>query len=435
MNHQNILGLPIKTGLSYIVLFSIAAVVYSVLWPQAPILKADSIGYMQTAQDLADCSIDKLNKRTPGLPLFLMLTGAVNGPTKLFWYVSLLLHFSVIWFLAAILKQAGARETKLIIFCGLLLLPPYVENAGYVMTENLTEFCLCFAIFAMVHWYQTKYWRWLGFASLAIAYAGLIRPTYQIFALAILIFVLIASAIFSIAKLKRIELLIASLLLISCSVIINGGLSIYNQSKFGYGGMTPMLGFHLSTKTLRFLERLPDQYADFREYLIEGRNRELIKRGSSHTGFQYIFSLDIPGIQQQTGLSLAEAAKFMQHINIMLIKSAPLEYLFEVCKSIVHFWFPAYGGLANMNSRPLQLIWTVIHFGLLTIFAIQLVVILGVNLFNFSLRCFPDNQSFTQIITSQNISWIAYGLAGITILYTMLISSVVDIGASQASFR
>ena len=58
-----------------------------------------------------------------------------------------------------------------------------------------------------------------------------------------------------------------------------------NYSKFNFFGIYPMTGFNLSTRTVRFLERLPDEYAAEREALIRARcNADLIARGGRSCG-------------------------------------------------------------------------------------------------------------------------------------------------------
>jgi hypothetical protein len=176
MTSAKVLGVPSRTAMVYLVLFAVSFAVYNSLWLQAPVLASDSAGYLQVAQDLADLTIDRLHDRTPGYPLLVGLSGASQAPTRLLFHLSLLLHFASIWLLACVLHAAGVTEKMLYLFGFLLLLPPYVEPAGYVLTENLIQFVLTLAFVGLVYWclYRDKYW--LMLAAMAIAYSGLTRP-------------------------------------------------------------------------------------------------------------------------------------------------------------------------------------------------------------------------------------------------------------------
>src|SRR5262249_6907906 len=141
--------------------------------------------YVVVARDIRDWKFDQLRDRTPGYPLLLRLAGAAESPSRSLFQVSMLLHFSSIWLLACALRAAGLPEVMLQIFAFLLVLPPYVEPAGYVMTENLAQFVLALAVTCLVFWFLSLKSIWLLLAALAIAYSGLTRPAYLALAFAI----------------------------------------------------------------------------------------------------------------------------------------------------------------------------------------------------------------------------------------------------------
>jgi len=424
-----IVGMPPKAAIIYLMLFVVAAGFYTILWKNAPLMSGDSSDYMEAAQDLSDGSIDYLNNRSPGFPLFLILTGATKQPTHTFWFVSLLLHFCTVWLLARALHMMRLSESSIILFGVILLLPPYVEGAGYLMSENLTQFCIIVAITSLIWWFGNRRTIWLIISALAIAYSGLVRPTYQVFALIIAGWILLLPLLYQRVNLQWAQAVKASVILVLVSILILGGYSFLNYRKFGYFGITPLLGFNLCTKTVPFVERLPDQYADVREMLINARDQQLTKRGSSHTGVQYIWSIRPRGIQEKTGLTKAEASKFMLRLNLLLIRKAPLEYLNEVAESATRYWFPANRGLSNMGSRFLQTIWTTTHFLILGFFALQLVVLVGASIFQASRKLMARNiKSIIGIGASYRLPILAYVLSGITLFYTMIITCMVDVG-------
>ena len=150
--HQTVAGLPIQTALLYVLLFAVAFWVYTTLWRHAPVMTSDSGQYLAVASDLRDFRIDYLHTRTPGYPLLLLLTASSEVPNRILFFLSLLLHFTSIWILASVLYSAGLTKTMLSLFGLLLLLPPYVEPAAYVMPENLTEFMLVVGFGSFILW-------------------------------------------------------------------------------------------------------------------------------------------------------------------------------------------------------------------------------------------------------------------------------------------
>jgi hypothetical protein len=220
----------------------------------------------------------------------------------------------------------------------------------------------------------------------------------------------------------------ASVILVAATVLIIGGYSSLNYHKFGYFGVTPLLGFNLSSKTVRVIEQLPDQYGDVREMLIAARDKHLVTRGSSHTALQYVWSIGIEGVQEKTKLSKAETSKYMLRLNLLLIRKAPLEYLSSVAESMALYWFPSNNSPANMNSRVLQLVWVLIHFVIVGLLALQLLVLGGIAILVISKRIITGDSKAIIDISSHKIPFVAYLLTAVIVFYTMIITCMVDIG-------
>ncbi len=158
---NTIAGLPARTAVFYVLLFATSVLLYGTLWQSAPLMIEDSPAYLRAAQDLSDFQIDQLQIRTPGYPVLLLLTGSSQGPTRQLFFTSLLLHFVSIWLLASVLSRAGLTGRTLNLFGVLLVLPPYVEYAGYVLAENLTEFMLVAGFVSLVIWFLRRGTAWL----------------------------------------------------------------------------------------------------------------------------------------------------------------------------------------------------------------------------------------------------------------------------------
>ena len=421
-------GLPRGVAVFYLLLFCTALVIYGAAWRSSMATSADTPGYYAAAQDLADLHIDQLQDRSPGYPLFLLLNGASDHPTKRLFFTSLLLHLTTIWLLAVTLYSAGLDGTWLKVFGILLLLPPYVQSAATVLTENLTQFCLVCGFSGLVRWRLSRRPIHLIIASVAIAYGGLTRPTYQVLAPIVALFLL--SAGWYQAGLTKYHAIKASAALILTSALMIGGFSAINYSRFGYFGITPLLGFNLSTRTVLFWDRLPDEHRVVKEILIKARDADLIEPGSSHTGYQSSHKAR-PEIIRVTGMTQAETARYLVRMNLELILLAPLNYLGEVGRVLGgSYWFPAANELANMNSRVVQMIWAAVHFIIIGFFFLTFVILCGTAAERI-VRAVATGWPAPPFPPETHLQIFTYCLAGTMVFYTMIISCAVDTGTPR----
>jgi hypothetical protein len=429
--HPTVAGLPVPTAVLYVFLFAIAFWVYTTLWRQAPVMTDDSWGYLAVASDLRDFHIDHLHYRTPGYPLLLLMTASSEMPNRALFFLSLLLHFTSIWILASVLYSTGLTKTMLSLFGLLLLLPPYVEPAAYVMSENLTGFMLVVGFGSFVLWLLRGKTRWLVISALAIGYAGLTRPTYQALAFAMTGSLFVVPVLWGWSPTIRMSTIKASLILICASIMLIGGCASVNYHKFDYFIVSPLMPINLSTRTARVIERLPDEYATVREALIRARDAALIQRGSDHIGSQYIQSAGvIPELTDITGLQGPQLGKYLLRINLLLIRKAPLEYLYDVSSAFSGYWFPSSTILANMNSRFMQLLWGIIHFCLMGIFALTLVGFVGGLAYVMTYKqvaARSDSALLKELALSQ-LQGSVYILAGTIVMYTAFISCFFEMG-------
>ena len=429
--HQTVAGLPMPTAVLYTLLFAVAFWTYTTLWRQAPVITSDSGQYMAVATDLLDLRIDHLHTRTPGYPLLLVLTASREVPTRALFFLSLVLHFASIWVLASVLYTTGLTEKMLTLFGVILLLPPYVEHAAYVMTENLTAFTLAVGFGSLVWWLRHGKALGLGIAALALNYAAFTRPTYQVLALALTGSLWVITVLWGWSPALRQQTLKASLVLLCSSVLLVGGYSYVNYTKFGYFGLSPDMPIALSTRTSRVLERLPEEYAPVREVLIRDRDALLVARGGEHTGYDYLANPDlVRELIDLTGLPRPQVAKYLLHMNLFLIRTAPLNYLYDVACALVSFWLPASTTLANLHSRFMQLLWSGIHFGLMGVFALTLLAFVGglPHMLTYKRYAARHDGTLTQELTVSQVQSCVYILAGTIVLYTALISSFLHSG-------
>jgi hypothetical protein len=425
---RTVLGLPWRTAAVYAVLFVVAVGTYSLLWRDSISQDGDSPQYLEVARDLADGRLDSLHDRTIGYPLLLALTGSTAHPTRTLLIVSLFLHVASIWLLAAVLHAAGVSARWLWAFGGLLLLPPFVEPAGWVMTENLAQFVLAAGFAGLVLGFSPPRVWLLAVSGVAFGYAALTRPVYQALGFALAACLIALPAALRRAGFRYRDAARAALALVAGSVLVLGAMSAVNGVKFGYFGVAPSAGFHLCTKTMSFVERLPDEYAQVREIFVRERDAQLVKRGGVHTGTQAIWSVR-DELAAVTGLSRVDLSAYLLRMNLRLIARAPVEYLQEVARAAAVYWFPAAGGLAAMGSSVLRWLWAALHVALVSFFFLQLTVAAGVTTFEASKRLAGTRRGAgPPWVRATAAQALAYLMAGGVVFYTMILTCLVDIG-------
>jgi hypothetical protein len=419
-------------AVTYGLVFCIAAWFYMTVWPYAPVMVPDSPGYLALAHDLSDLSLDRIHTRAPGYPAFLVLSGATEFPNRTLFFASLLLHFTAIWLLASLLCDAGMKVLTVILFGLVLLLPPYVEPAAYVLSENLAEAMLVIAFVGLIFWLRDKKTIWIVLSSIAVASAALTRPTYQALALTLASSLAVIKYLFSRLPLKWEQVMKASSILIFVSVSIHGSYALINYQKFGYFGVAPRLGLTLSTKTWRFIERLPDEYASIKEILIEARNTQLVQHNGEHDGSMSVWAA-VPELRKVTGLEDHLLSAHMFKLNMLLIQSAPLHYVREVVWAFGTYWFPSSTILANFDSRVIQLLWAALHFVLISVFAVTLALLAGIAVFLFT--CWSWSHDGTKLdgklehglrLIQSNAFMLV--MASTIVIYTSAVSCLVEVG-------
>ncbi|GAG25783.1 unnamed protein product, partial [marine sediment metagenome] len=260
---------------------------YAGAWSDAPYLFSDSAGYMRVARDLQDLRLDKLHERTPGYALLLLPTGSATHPTRLLFYAQLVIHYVAVLLLVGVLCRLGVRTAFVIPVVIVSMLPPAVEPSSWVLTEALTEFFLASGVAALLAGLVSTRSRWFWLSGVALAFCSLTRPTFQLLGFLLAVVMLLLLVCCPTLRRVRKRFLLAIVALLVTNVMIVGGFVLHNYVRFQYPGITAALGFHLGTRTLRVLERLPDEHALARDVLIAHRDRALVKPHSGHSALGF----------------------------------------------------------------------------------------------------------------------------------------------------
>ncbi len=333
-----------KLNLIFAMLLLGSGIIYVFLWPKAPVrVMGDTDEYIWTAKVIQSGNIERPLDRVPGFPALLILTGSGRP----LYFVQLFFHLASIALLLYLMQRLEVSAARRILFALVALSPGVVSVlCGYIMTEAMTEFVLVFSFVLFAFWFANRKYRLLVPTSILLALSALVRPSYQ------MLFVPVAALIVLAPGVKKFR---SAIIVVVTSAIIIGSYVGYNGARFGFYGMTPLIGFNLCTRTARVLERLPA--GPIRDILIRYRNDSLVN-GVSKTGMMYIWkgyypdmywppSLEeargkgtIPELMAVTQLNKGELSKTLSKMNVRLILSAPLEYIRDVGAAAITFWFP-----------------------------------------------------------------------------------------------
>ena len=398
--------------LTCLALFALAFVVYAVAWPEAPVTANDTAGYLRAARAIAHGSTNP--ERPPGYPLLLLATGSSESPTRLLFYVSLLLHFASVSLIAAVLSSIGIRPRWVAFACVVMLLPPYVQMTAFALTETLGAFCM-----AVLYWSLCSYWRrprlgYLVLASLAAGFGATTKPTFEFLA-----FVL-AAALAALAVVLKPHgwtwkrALRDAVWLAAGTILIAGGRSTVNYARSGFFGQTSLLGYTLAGRTCTLWEHIPDPTV--RAILVDAR-QAAYERGQNLSWS--VFTVQ-PALQKATGKSEEDLGKYLEAMSLRLIRSHPEAYLEDGARSFAEFWFPISGGLPLMRSSLVRLVWYALSWSVFLAFAASLAVGAGMTAGSLA-----EGGSRRTVDAALAAAWL---VAVVIVMYTAIVSSAVAWG-------
>lgn len=403
----------------------VSSLFYGFIWQDAPLKTSDSTGYMLLAQDLEDGNQDDLSLRTIGYPLILLLTGSQEIPTYTLFILQLFLYLVSVFLIAIILIDLKVNKFLVIFFTALSILPPGVEYATYVLSEMPALFFLMLSVFFLYITLKLRNLLMAILSGISIAMATLVRPDYQL--LPLFITVILFLFILLVKKSDK-ELLRSVLTFFVVSTIILLAYMAYNRNKFGYFSTSYYTGTALSTRTVFFLERLPDEYAGEREILIKYRNADLIT-GDSHQAGSYIHRA-LPELLTYTQMDPVQLSDHLVKLNLILIQKAPLNYILQVGRTLASYIMPSGTTRAVFGSSAVQTLWAGVHFLFLIIYLLALASVL--LSFPISVLLDSPTRKRLQSLLHKNTELVLFNIICLSVvIYAAIVSTFISNGEAR----
>ena len=397
-----------------VILSAVAFVGYSTLWWSSGAISGggDTDDYRAAARAILH-GAEVIPDRVPGYPALLVLTGAVDAPSRLLLLVQVAMAVASVLMVVACARMLDVGERLRVAATVVLLAPPMMAHARFVLTEVFAGFLVMVAMWSFTRWATARHSNGLlVLTGLAVGFSAWVRPAFTAwFAVTGLVVWGAARSLHDGQVGGRRALrqgVLAGGVALGMVVLLVGS----NIIRFGYPSTTPLFGWNLSTRTASFVERLEGDDA-VRGVLVDARNQSLIS-GESHTGLIYIWSAR-PQMDEVTGRSGRDLDQYMLALNLKLIAANPASYVAAVTGAAGSYILLGAPSEADFGVRPLKLVWMAIHFALALVFVAQACVVAGLV----ALRR-----------VSAVVLWpLVFGYA--LLLYNLAISTMFEVGISR----
>lgn len=361
-----------KLALAVVAVGSLAA---TVAWRGTSRPMADTVSYRAAAQVLRD-GWPTLTDRTPGYPLVLLATGSSSSSTHLLFAVQLAMHVAAVVLVIDLARQVGVGRYGRAALAALLQAPAVMLSVLHEGTEQTSALLLTWIGWLLLRPVDPDHRgrRALGLGLLCGS-SALVRPTFAL--LWIPVGLLAAWQWYPRGERVRSGWQAAGAVALPALVVV-GGLTIANGIRFDSPSLTPLLPYHLSSRTSPYVENLPASYEPARSVLIRERDTALL-RGESSAPANFIWEAR-PALERATGLHGRALDRYVLEMDLELIANNPFGYLDTVKTASVNY--------TNLDSQPAILglgrpaAWAqeALHQVLLGIFALALVLVPGLAL-------------------------------------------------------
>lgn len=342
MPGPTILGVPRRAARIIGALTLVGAVYPFLLWGPDPVMTTDTVAYQQAAGDLFTLRLFPF--RTVGYPLLLAVTGSTQELSPALLVVQLAAWLAVVWMIAALAQRLRLSEGVTIGLAVVVISPPVLARATIGLTEASCAFFVTLCVLCLVRWTERRRPVDAFVAGLAIAVAGLIRPTYQALGVIIAIAVMLWGRRTGAEQRNTRR---AAALIVSSTVVLIGGMTLIYGLQFGYWGPSPIVGWNLTTKTAPFIQELsPDTPA--RALLIERRDASLAEEPAGG-GLRFVWGNVSDVVTELAGdpefgpsnRDYAAASRTMLAMNLRLIAANPDRYAESVAEASGRYVLPS----------------------------------------------------------------------------------------------
>jgi hypothetical protein len=238
-----------------------------------------------------------------------------------------------------------------------MIQPLIVGSTALLMSETLSMFLLVVGLCALLLYLNGSSWLVGLFSGVALSYLALVRPTFQLL-IVVLAMVLLLGA-WGIPRLRR-RSLVALLLNGGMALLIIGGMMAYNQQRFGFTGLTPLIGYNLATRTPYALELIRDPQV--REIMIRHRHETITTdplKTSANGVVRYIWPASIE-LMQTLNMDELTYAKYLRDLTLDLIRRAPYRYVEIVSTALGRYILP-YSPGEELLRGPAKLPFDLLH--------------------------------------------------------------------------
>jgi hypothetical protein len=334
-----------------------------------------------------------------------------EGFRKTSYRQTVLIFQAILWVLTAVLilkvsKWAEVRSPFTQILFLMMLIPSSWLLVLYIHDAVLSQLLLVTAIaalaFSMKRGFSTGS---LIIAGICLALSGLSRSTFQLIS-PFLLLVLSFPILWNLGR--RSFMKFVAVILIPWLVFV-GGWSLRNYQRFGFFGVSSVLGSALSTRTANFLEKAQPFFPDVVPAFLTIRQEKKDRWGTPA----------LKWLMMNKGLTYVQANQLLTKVNLRAIRSSPILYSYEIAQSLISFhipYVPRWPILVRAPALALEAL-VILCFILLTVLWLGFHVLYRISpLIPRSIFTVED----TLILGVQAIYW-----------YTAFISAAVDIAKPE----
>lgn len=407
-----------------IILLSLSLLLRVTVYPRVePRVMPDSVEYINLSKALRDFDLSPFYRRPPGYPMVLAIIFSIAGKHNLYSVIAVQMVLSL--FVPVLIFLIFLRVSSRRVFaflCGLFVcLDIYLLGWDTaVLTESLATFLIVVGILVYLLGIQhNSVWLAVG-ADIVFALLGLTRALFSalfiVIALVSLIWILRYRDINHYKKSLR-----NLIIFFSIGFFVIFLWSLRNFFVYGMLGVSTSVGCNLTNLTGEFFEDVPTK--NRQEEII--KRLYLIERERGGTHFMTIWRI-LPEMESKLKLTEPQISRIILRMSLRAAFRQPGKYLTNVLKSWAGFW----AGRLTFYFSPQAMRYIVRNPVLGKIFYFYEEILLGSR---FVHKYLPVLFLIMWLVLAflkkkEPFPLLGIMLMGCTVLYSALISSVVEMG-------